>query len=55
MNNATHTAFIGLTNNVIITAGIIPINGPKYGIILVRPTIIASKSAYGASNTLFPK
>ena len=35
------------SNSVKMTAGTAPINGPKYGIILKRPTIKESSSAYG--------
>ena len=45
-----HNACIGDTNNIIIAAGIPPINGPKNGIILVTPIITEINNIYGILN-----
>ena len=43
--NINHIALIGETNNIIITEGMAPINGPKKGIIFVTPIITDTNNA----------
>ena len=47
INNKNQIHFEGSTNKIINADGTAPINGPKYGIIFVAPTITDIINAYG--------